>query len=84
MTDQESSGLSWCLESVFRSREKLRMQDNTNSEVRDAVLLAGGVALVVFGAGLVLAHPTIRRTLLGGAAPLGFARRRNQWGPAGR
>ena len=41
------------------------MHDNTNSEVRDAVLLAGGFALVVFGAGLMLAHPAIRRTLLG-------------------
>jgi hypothetical protein len=47
------------------------MQDNTNSEVRDAVLLAGGFALLVFGAGLMLAHPAIRRTLLGSAAPLG-------------
>jgi hypothetical protein len=47
------------------------MNDNTNSEVRDAVLLAGGVALVVLGAGLVLAHPAIRRTLLGGVNPLG-------------
>ena len=47
------------------------MEDNTNSEVRDGVLLAGGVALVVFGAGLILASPTVRRTLLGGMAPLG-------------
>jgi hypothetical protein len=47
------------------------VNDSTNSEVRDAVLLAGGFALVVFGAGLMLAHPAIRRTLLSGAAPLG-------------
>jgi len=47
------------------------MQEHTNSDVRDAVLLAGGIALAVFGAGLILAHPAIRRTLLGGIAPLG-------------
>ncbi len=47
------------------------MQENTNSDVRDAVLLAGGIALVAFGAGLILAHPAVRRTLLGGIAPLG-------------
>ncbi|HLN32528.1 MAG TPA: hypothetical protein VK395_32670 [Gemmataceae bacterium] len=47
------------------------MQENTDSDVRDAVLLAGGIALAVFGAGLILAHPAIRRTLLGSVAPLG-------------
>jgi hypothetical protein len=46
------------------------MQENTNSEVRDAVLLAGGIALVAFGAGLILAHPAVRQTLLGRVAPL--------------
>jgi hypothetical protein len=50
------------------------MQENTNSEVRDAVLLAGGIALVAFGAGLILAHPAVRQTLLGGVAPLGSLR----------
>ena len=47
------------------------MQENNSSEVRDAVLIAGGIALVVLGAGLVIAHPGIRRMLLSGAAPLG-------------
>jgi hypothetical protein len=47
------------------------MQENTNSDVRDAVLLAGGVALVAFGVGLILAHPAVRGTLLGSVAPLG-------------
>jgi hypothetical protein len=47
------------------------MQENSNSEVRDAVLLAGGIALVAFGAGLILAHPAIRQVLMGGNAPLG-------------
>jgi hypothetical protein len=48
------------------------MQENSNSEVRDAVLLAGGIALVAFGAGLILAHPAVRQTLLGGTTPLGL------------
>ena len=47
------------------------MQENATVEVRDALLIAGGIALVVFGAGLILAHPGIRRTLLRGAIPLG-------------
>jgi hypothetical protein len=47
------------------------MPENDNSDVRDAVMIAGGIALVVLGAGLVLAHPGIRRMLLSGAAPLG-------------
>jgi hypothetical protein len=47
------------------------MQENANSEVRDALLIAGGIALAVLGAGMVLAHPGIRRALLGGATPLG-------------
>jgi hypothetical protein len=45
--------------------------ENTNTDVRDAVLLAGGIALVAFGAGLILAHPAVRQTLLGGSASLG-------------
>jgi hypothetical protein len=47
------------------------MQEENSSEVRDAVLIATGVALVVLGAGFVLAHPAIRRTLLSGMSPLG-------------
>ena len=47
------------------------MQEHANAEVRDALLIAGGVALIVFGAGMILAHPGIRRALLGGAIPLG-------------
>jgi hypothetical protein len=47
------------------------MQENNSSEVRDAVLIAGGIALLVLGAGFVLAHPGIRRMLLSGTTPLG-------------
>jgi hypothetical protein len=46
------------------------MQENNSSDVRDAVLIAGGIALVVLGAGIVLAHPGIRRMLLSGSTPL--------------
>jgi hypothetical protein len=47
------------------------MQENQGSDVRDVVLVAGGIALLVLGAGFVLAHPGIRRMLLSGSAPLG-------------
>jgi hypothetical protein len=39
-------------------------------DVRDTLLLAGGTALVIFGAGVLLAHPAIRRTVLGNLAPM--------------
>jgi hypothetical protein len=47
------------------------MHENANSEVRDTLLMAGGIALAVLGAGMILTHPGIRRALLGGASPLG-------------
>lgn len=33
------------------------------SEVRDLVMAMGGLALVVFGTGLILSHPSLRRYL---------------------
>jgi hypothetical protein len=41
------------------------MHDENNSEVRNTLLLAGGVALIAFGAGLILANPLIRRSIVG-------------------
>jgi hypothetical protein len=41
------------------------MNDLEQSEVRDTLLLAGGAALVVLGTGVLLAHPLVRRALLG-------------------
>lgn len=35
---------------------------------QDALYLAGGVALMVFGAGLIMASPAIRKTVLAGLA----------------
>jgi hypothetical protein len=51
--------------------ETLAMQEDNGSEVRDAVMIAGGIALVVLGTGFILAHPGIRRLLLSGTGPLG-------------
>jgi hypothetical protein len=39
-------------------------------ESRDTLLIAGGIALMVFGAGLILAHPTLRRAVVAGLTPL--------------
>jgi hypothetical protein len=46
------------------------MNTPDNSETRDALLLAGGAALMVFGAGMLLASPVIRRTVLGIVTPM--------------
>jgi hypothetical protein len=46
------------------------MNDQGNSELRDTLLLAGGLALTVMGAGLLMAHPFIRRTVLQNVTPL--------------
>jgi hypothetical protein len=46
------------------------MNSTENSEVRNTLLLAGGVALMVFGAGMLLASPIVRQVVLGGLTPL--------------
>jgi hypothetical protein len=46
------------------------MHTNDSSETTNMLLLAGGLALMVFGAGMLLASPAIRRTVLGGLTPL--------------
>jgi hypothetical protein len=46
------------------------MHDENELEVRNALLIAGGIALVAFGAGMILASPGIRRTVLAGLTPL--------------
>jgi hypothetical protein len=45
------------------------MSESGNSEARDIVCVAGGLALMVFGAGLILVHPGVRRTVLGNLTP---------------
>jgi hypothetical protein len=46
------------------------MNANDASESRDTLLIAGGAALVVLGAGLLLAAPGVRRALLGGLSQM--------------
>jgi hypothetical protein len=46
------------------------MHDETNGEVQNTLLLAGGLALMTFGAGMILANPAIRRAALAGLTPL--------------
>jgi hypothetical protein len=46
------------------------MNNDENSQVQDTLFLAGGLALMVVGAGLLLARPSVRRTITGGLAPL--------------
>jgi hypothetical protein len=46
------------------------MHQESNGEVRNTLLLAGGAALMVLGVGLVIAHPGVRKALLAGLTPL--------------
>jgi hypothetical protein len=39
------------------------MHQKANGEDRNSLLLLGGTALILIGAGLVLAHPGVRKTL---------------------
>jgi hypothetical protein len=47
----------------------LDLASNESSDSKDMLLAIGGVALVVFGAGLILTHPFVRRYI--GQAGLG-------------
>jgi hypothetical protein len=46
------------------------MNTPDNSETKDTLLFAGGIALMIFGAGMLLASPVIRRTVLGALTPM--------------
>jgi hypothetical protein len=46
------------------------MNRDENLQSQDILFLAGGVALMALGAGLLLARPAVRRGLTGGLAPL--------------
>jgi hypothetical protein len=46
------------------------MNDNQHAETGDPLLVAGGVALVLLGTGLILSHPGIRRAVLERLRPL--------------
>ncbi len=48
------------------------MGSNEALETRDTLFMLGGVALVVFGAGLILSNPLVRR-YLGGTNLVGLA-----------
>jgi len=45
------------------------LQKSDSSESKDMLMAIGGLALIVFGAGMVLSHPFIRRYI--GQAGLG-------------
>lgn len=43
--------------------------DNNSAETRDFLFAVGGAALVIIGAGLIMAHPAVRKTLGGVGVP---------------
>lgn len=49
------------------------MNENDNSQdtqARDVLCVAGGMALLLMGAGLVMTHPQVRKTVLDGVSRL--------------
>jgi hypothetical protein len=46
------------------------IQNTEKGEVRDTLLLSGGAALVVLGAGLLMTNSTVRKTILAGVQRL--------------
>jgi hypothetical protein len=46
------------------------MQHDNNSEVQSTLLMAGGVALLAMGAGMLMTNPALRRVVLAGLSPL--------------
>jgi hypothetical protein len=46
------------------------MNPNESNDTRDTLLIAGGAALMILGAGMILANPAIRKTLLGSLSTL--------------
>ena len=46
------------------------MHDEANSEVQSTLLLAGGIALMAMGAGMLMTHPALRGAVLAGLTPL--------------
>ncbi len=49
----------------MQSQRLENSSDDQNNDTRDTLMLLSGVALVIFGAGLVLTTPAVRK-LLGG------------------
>jgi|HubBroStandDraft_4_1064222.scaffolds.fasta_scaffold1808451_2 hypothetical protein len=44
-------------------RPEKQISEDEDKEIRNTVLFFGGVCLMVFGAGLVMTNPTVRRYL---------------------
>jgi hypothetical protein len=42
------------------------VMDNNASDQKEMMYLAGGLALVIFGTGVIMSNPAVRRFLLGG------------------
>ncbi len=44
-------------------RDRIEVSENTGAADRDTLLLFGGLALIVMGAGMILSNATVRRQL---------------------
>jgi hypothetical protein len=43
-------------------------ENNSDAESREVLYLAGGMALMLFGVGLVMTHPGVRKTVMDGVS----------------
>jgi hypothetical protein len=48
----------------------MNANDHELAEARNTMLAAGGVALMVMGAGLLMTHPFVRRTVMASLGPV--------------
>jgi hypothetical protein len=64
--DKRKQGLSYHLSPItyhFFSEEENVMDNNGSNGSKDMLYLVGGVALLIAGAGLIMAHPSVRQQL---------------------
>jgi hypothetical protein len=55
--------ISGSLKGEAMAIEVMNRTEETNGSDKETLFMLGGVALVIFGAGLVLSNPTVRRYL---------------------
>jgi hypothetical protein len=63
MACKEMNGIPIVQKEATMAVEMTNRTDETNGTDKETLYMLGGVALVIFGAGLVLSNPTVRRYL---------------------
>jgi hypothetical protein len=61
MACKEIDSILVCLKEIVMATPIVERMDNGNTTDKETLYMLGGVALVIFGAGLVLSNPTVRK-----------------------